>query len=345
MEYRRLGRSDMQVSSICLGTMTWGEQNNEAEAHAQMDYAFGQGVNFFDTAEIYAVPPRAETYGRTEEIIGTWFKAQGKRDKVILATKVAGRSAISYIRDGKTRLNRKNIMTAVEDSLCRLQTDYIDLYQFHWPDRPIRAFGHLGYEHNEDDDPVPIEEALAALGELMAAGKIRAAGLSNETPWGVMKFLALAEAGKGPRMATVQNPYSFLNRSFEARLAEVALREDCGLLGYAPLGAGMLTGKYLNGQQPANARLTLYPQNTRYTGERALAATADYVALAREQGLDPAQMAIAFVASRPFTTAAIIGATSQEQLATNIAAKDLVLDQAVLEGIEDLHRSHTYPCP
>ncbi|MCG8359362.1 MAG: NADP(H)-dependent aldo-keto reductase [Kiloniellales bacterium] len=345
MEQRRLGRSDIMVSKLCLGTMTWGEQNSEADGHAQMDYALDHGINFFDTAEMYAVPPRAETYGRTEEIIGSWFAARGQRDKVVLATKVVGRSDRSYVRDGKARLDRKNILAAAEASLRRLKTDYIDLYQLHWPDRPIRPFGQLGYEHVEDAEPIPMEETLAALQELVTAGKVRTVGLSNETPWGTMRFLQLAEAGLGPRMVSIQNPYSFLNRSFEARLAEVAIREDCRLLAYAPLGAGMLTGKYLNGQTPANARLTLFPANTRYRGPRAEAATAAYVSLAKEHGLDPAQMAIAFVASRPFLTSAIIGATRMDQLETDVGAAALSLSEALLEGIEAIHRDHTYPCP
>ncbi len=345
MEYRRLGRSDIRVSALCLGTMTWGEQNSEAEGHAQMDTALDRGVNFFDTAEMYAVPPRAETYGRTEEMIGTWFASRGKRDKVVLATKVCGPCQRPWVRDGSPRLDRKNVLQACEDSLRRLQTEYIDLYQLHWPDRPLRAFGALGYDHAEDPDPVPMEETLGALDELVTAGKVRTVGLSNETPWGVMKFLELAEAGRGPRMVSVQNPYSFLNRSFEARLAEVAIREDCRLLAYAPLGAGTLTGKYLNGQKPADARLTLFADNTRYRGPRAEAAVAAYVGLAREHGLDPAQMALAYVASRPFLTSAIIGATKMAQLETDIAAAELTLNESVLEGIEEIHRNHTYPCP
>ena len=345
MDYRPLGRSGIEVSSICLGTMTWGQQNSEAEGHAQMDAALEAGVNFFDTAEMYAVPARAETYGRTEEIIGSWFASRGTRDKVILATKVVGAGSFDYIRSGKQRLDRANIEAAVEDSLRRLQTDYIDLYQLHWPDRPIRAFGQLGYEPGDERETVPIEETLAVLDGLVKAGKVRTVGLSNETPWGAMRFLTLAEAGCGPRMASIQNPYSFLNRSYEARLAEVSIREDCGLLAYAPVGAGTLTGKYLNGHKPEGARLTLFPQNTRYQGPRADQAIAAYVGLARDHGLDPAQMAISYVLSRPFTTAAIIGATTMEQLATNLAAADVTLGQEVLDGIEEIHKDHTYPCP
>ena len=345
MEYRRLGRSDIEVSAICLGSMTWGEQNSEAEGFAQMDLALERGVNFIDTAEMYAAPPRRETFGRSEEVIGNWLAARGGRDKVVLATKVTGPSeAFDYMRGEPTRLNRRHIAEAIEGSLRRLRTDYVDLYQLHWPDRPIKAFGQLGHEHQEGEETPP-EETLEALAELVRAGKVRSVGLSNETPWGVMKFLALAEAGRGPRMVSVQNPYSLLNRSFEVRLAEVALREDCGLLAYAPVAAGALTGKYLDGQRPAGARMTLFPNNRRYFGEQGQAATAAYVALAREHGLDPARMALAYVLTRPFLTAAIIGATNLTQLENSIAAKDLVLSQEVLNAIESIHKIYTYPCP
>ena len=345
MEYRRLGRSDIEVSLICLGSMTWGEQNSEAEGFAQMDFAVDQGINFIDTAEMYAAPPRRETCGRSEEIIGNWLAARGGRDKIVLATKVTGPSGgLDYIRGGRTRLNRDHIAEAIEGSLRRLKTDYVDLYQLHWPDRPVTAFGQLGYEHSEGEETPP-EETLEALAELVRAGKARSVGLSNETPWGVMRFLALAEAGRGPRMVSIQNPYSLLNRSFETRLAEVALREDCGLLAYAPVAAGALTGKYLNGRRPEGARMTLFPDNRRYFGAQGQAATAAYVDLARKHGLDPAQMALAYVLTRPFLTSAIIGATSLAQLENSIAAKDLILSQEVLNAIESIHKIYTYPCP
>ena len=350
MEYRRLGRSDIEVSLICLGSMTWGEQNSEAEGFAQMDLAVERGINFIDTAEMYATPPRRETCGRSEEIIGNWLAARGGRDRLVLATKIAGPSdGLDYIRGGRTRLDRHHIAEAIEGSLRRLKTDYVDLYQLHWPDRPIKAFGQLGYEHGEGEETppeeTPPEETLEALAELVRAGKARSVGLSNETPWGVMRFLALAEAGRGPRMVSVQNPYSLLNRSFEARLAEVALREDCGLLAYAPVAAGALTGKYLNGRRPEGARMTLFPNNKRYFGEQGQAATAAYVELAREHGLDPARMALAYVLTRPFLTSAIIGATGLAQLENNIAAKDLILPEEVLNAIESIHKIYTYPCP
>jgi aryl-alcohol dehydrogenase-like predicted oxidoreductase len=345
MEYRRLGRSDIEVSLICLGSMTWGEQNSEAEGFAQMDFAIEHGINFIDTAEMYAAPPRRETCGRSEEIIGNWLAARGGRDKVVLATKVTGPSGgLDYIRGGRTRLNRHHIAEAIEGSLRRLKTDYVDLYQLHWPDRPIKAFGQLGYEHSEGEETPP-EDTLEVLAELVRAGKVRSVGLSNETPWGVMRFLALAEAGRGPRMVSVQNPYSLLNRSFEARLAEVALREDCGLLAYAPVAAGALTGKYLNDRRPEGARMTLFPDNRRYFGAQGQAATAAYVDLARKHGLDPARMALAYVLTRPFLTSAIIGATSLAQLENSLAAKDLILSQEVLNAIESIHKIYTYPCP
>jgi len=346
MEYRRLGRSDIQVSAVCLGTMTWGEQNTEAEAFEQLDYARAAGINFLDAAEMYPVAPRAETFGRTEEIVGNWLAARGGRDKTVLATKVVGPGArFSYVRDGKPRLNRAHITAALEASLKRLRTDYVDLYQLHWPDRGGDAFGTLGYTHNSQAEETPIEETLGVLDDLVRAGKVRTVGVSNEAPWGVMRFLGLAEAGRGPRIVSIQNPYSLLNRSFETRLAEVALREDCGLLAYAPLGAGTLTGKYLGGQQPAGARLTLWPDNRRYQGPQAEAAVAAYVDLARENSLDPAQMALSFVLSRPFMTAAIIGATTMDQLRSNIAAAEVPLSKDVLDGIEKIHGVYTYPCP
>ncbi|MEH6629287.1 MAG: NADP(H)-dependent aldo-keto reductase [Halopseudomonas aestusnigri] len=346
MEYKKLGRTDINVSALCLGTMTWGEQNTQNEAFEQMDYAIDQGINFFDTAEIYAVPPKAETYGRTEEIIGNWFQERGSRDKVILASKVAGPSpAQTYIRGEISRFNRKHIVAALDNSLRRLKTDYIDLYQLHWPDRNSNLFGQLGFEHRDQERITQPEETLDVLDELVKAGKIRHIGLSNETPWGAMKFLQLAEAGKGPRMVSIQNPYSLLNRSFEVGLAEVAMREDMGLLPYAPLGAGVLTGKYLDGARPEGARMTLFPDNTRYMGEQGQAAVADYIDLAEKYRLDPAQMALAYVRSRPFVTAPIIGATKMAQLKVNIESAEINLSEEVLKDIEDLGKKHTIPCP
>jgi aryl-alcohol dehydrogenase-like predicted oxidoreductase len=346
MEYRRLGRTDLQVSAIGLGTMTWGEQNTEEEAHRQMDLALDHGVTFWDAAEMYPVPPRADTYGRTEEIIGRWLKRHGRRDRLVLTSKVAGPDErLTYIRDGKPRMNRHHIVAALEASLQRLQTDHIDLYQLHWPDRDTNIFGRLGYEEDGETESVPLEETLDVLADLVRSGKVRAVGLSNETAWGAMRFLALAEEGRGPRMVSIQNPYSLLNRSFEVGLAEVALREQCGLLAYSPLAMGVLSGKYLGGANPPGSRLATFPQFQRYRGPQAEAAAAAYAALARDHGLDPAQMALAFVTSRPFVTSTIIGATNLEQLATDIASIDVTLSEEVLEGIEAIHRVYTYPCP
>jgi aryl-alcohol dehydrogenase-like predicted oxidoreductase len=346
MEYRRLGRSDLHVSVICLGTMTWGTQNTEADGHQQMDYALDHGVNFWDTAEMYSVPPRQETYGRTEEIIGSWFKSRGKRDKVILASKIAGPDErFPYVRDGNLRFDRKNIQAAVDASLKRLQTDYIDLYQLHWPERSVNVFGRLLYSHDADEVWTPFEETLDALGEVVKAGKVRQVGLSNETAWGAMSWLKLAEQGRGPRMVSIQNAYSLLNRMFEVGVAEVAIREQCGLLAFSPLGMGVLSGKYLDGKRPAGARLTLYTFFNRYLSERGQAATRAYVELARRHNLDPAQMALAWVNSRPFVTSNIIGATTMDQLKSNIASADLVLSPELVGEIEALHREHTIPCP
>ena len=348
MQYRKLGNTDVDVSVICLGTMTYGEQNTETEAHEQIDYAVSRGVNFFDTAELYAIPPRAETQGLTEQYIGNWLKRTGKRNDIVPATKVAGPAEgwLPHIRDEATRrLDRKNIEAAIDASLKRLQTDYVDLYQLHWPDRKTNYFGQLGYQHHTDDEFVSIEETLAVLHDLVSAGKVRYIGLSNETPWGVMKFIQMAEQMGLPRVVSVQNPYSLLNRSFEVGLAEIAMREQTGLLAYSPLGFGVLSGKYLNGQQPEGARLTRWPDYDRYTNEQAKAATAAYVALAKDDGLDPAQMALAYVNSREFVTANIIGATTMDQLKANIDSIHVNLSADVLETIEHIHKQYPYPSP
>lgn len=345
MEYRKLGRTDIEVSMICLGTMTWGEQNTEMEAHAQINMALEAGVNFIDTAEMYPVPPKAETDTLTEQYIGNWLKHRGRRDDIVLASKVVGRADwLEYIRDGHVCLDRANIEQALHGSLERLQTDYLDLYQLHWPDRNTNYFGELGYTHAAEKS-VPIEETLRVLADLVQAGKVRQVGLSNETPWGTMEFLRLAEQCGLPRMVSVQNPYSLLNRSFEVGLAEVAHREDCGLLAYSPLGFGVLSGKYLNGQKPANARITLFERFSRYSNPQVEKATQAYVALAHEQGLDPAQMALAYVNSRPFVTSNIIGATTMEQLKSNLASIDLDLSEDVLAAIEAIHQRQPNPAP
>ncbi|MFP4076288.1 MAG: NADP(H)-dependent aldo-keto reductase [Halochromatium sp.] len=346
MNQRPLGKTDLWVSELCLGTMTFGEQNSEAEAFAQLDRAVDAGINFIDTAEIYPVPPRAETQGATERFIGNWLAERGGRERVILASKVAGPGDwIDYLRMPGRRLDRANIEAAVDASLARLRTDYLDLYQLHWPDRETNYFGQLGYSHPVQDDSVPLLETLEALGDLVRAGKIRHVGLSNETPWGTMRMLALAETHGLPRMVSIQNPYSLLNRSFEVGLAEVAMRERCGLLAYSPLAFGMLSGKYLDGARPAGARLTLFSRFDRYSSAQAEWATAEYCAIARRHGLDPAQMALAFVTSRPFVTSNIIGATTLEQLESNLSSVALRLSQEVLDEIEAVHRRQPNPSP
>jgi len=344
VEKRKLGRSGIQVSCLCLGTMTWGEQNSEKEAHAQLDLALDRGVNFIDTAEMYPVPPRAETYGRTETYIGNWLKARKNRDRVVLATKVVGQARFSYVRGGTHCLDRQNIEAAVEASLRRLSTDCIDLYQLHWPDRSTNIFGKLGYTHVEEDC-VPLEETLAVLDDLVRAGKLRAVGVSNETPWGVMRYLQLAEAKGLPRMASIQNPYNLLNRTFEVGLSEIAIREECGLLPYSPMAFGVLSGKYLDGKQPKGARLTLFPGFDRYTNLRARAATEAYVGLAKGHGLDPAQMALAYCVGRPFVTSAIVGATTTAQLQSDLESASLSLSAELLEGIEAIHGQNPNPSP
>lgn len=345
MEYRTLGNTDIIVSKICLGTMTWGEQNSEADAHEQLDYALSQGINFIDAAEMYPVPTREETQGETERCLGTWLQARGQRDKLVIATKVTGRSdGFPYLRGGP-RLNASHLQRAVDESLRRLQTDYIDLYQIHWPERKTNFFGQLGYQHHPDDDAIAIEETLMACEQLVRSGKVRHIGLSNETPWGVHEYLRLSEAGQGPRVVSIQNPYNLLNRTFEVGLAEMAIREQVGLLAYSPLGFGVLSGKYLKGQKPPGARLTLFERFARYTSEKATRVTAQYVDLAREHGLDPAQMALAFVNDQPFVTANIIGATSLEQLQDNIGSAELRLSDEVREAIEAIHLAQPNPCP
>ena len=346
MDYRRLGRTDIKVSALCLGTMTWGEQNTEAEGFAQIERAKAAGINFIDTAEMYPVPPRPETYAATEKVIGNYFKSRGDRADWVLASKIAGPgNGIAHIRDGQLRHNRQHIVQALDASLKRLQTDWIDLYQLHWPERSTNFFGKLGYQHTQDELITPLEETLEALDEQVKAGKIRHIGLSNETPWGTMKFLQLAESRGWPRAVSIQNPYNLLNRSFEVGLAEVAIREQCGLLAYSPMAFGMLSGKFENGARPANARLTLFSRFSRYSNPQSVAACSRYVALAREHGLDPAQMALAFVTQQPFVTSNIIGATSLEQLDANIASFDLKLSDAVLEGIEAIHKDQPNPAP
>lgn len=346
MEYRRLGRTDISVSVICLGTMSYGNQNTEAEGHQHMDYCLERGVNFFDTAEMYAVPPTAETYGKSEEVLGTWLASRKNRDKAIIATKAVGPGErFRHIRDGNCKFNREHLVQAVEDSLRRLQTDYIDLYQLHWPERTVNSFGSLLYPHVDDEDWTPIEETLSVLSDLIDAGKIRAIGLSNETAWGTMAFLRAAERDGLPRVASVQNIYNFLNRAYEVGLSEVSIREDVGLLAYSPIAGGVLSGKYLNGAVPKNSRMDLFKGNfSRHSSDLATRATEAYVKVADKHGLVPVQMANAFVNSRRFLTSNIIGATSMEQLKTNIDTAEMTLAPEVIEDIEATHRLFPIPC-
>lgn len=345
MKYKKLGRTNIDVSLICLGTMTWGEQNTEAQAHEQMGYAVSQGINFFDVAEMYPVPPKPQTQGLTEQYIGTWFAKTGKRQDIILATKVAGPgNGLKYLRNGP-RLTREHIREAVESSLQRLQTEYIDLYQLHWPDRSTNFFGQLGYQIPKDEDSTPLQESIAALDELVKEGKIRHWGFSNETPWGVMSALAICEREGFARPVSIQNPYNLLNRVYEVGLAEVSHREDIGLLAYSPMAFGALSGKYLNGQRPAKGRLTLFDRFVRYTNPQAVAATEAYVEIAKQHGITPAQMSLAFVNQQGFVTSNIIGATTMEQLRENIASVDLVLSEEVMQAINEVQTRIPNPSP
>ena len=349
MRYNRLGESDLKVSEICLGTMTFGDQNTEAEAHAQIDRALERGINFIDTAELYPVPPKAETHTRTETYIGNWLAANpGKRDDIVLATKVTGRSQmLPWMRGDQGELpvvDRSNIWRAIENSLKRLQTDYVDLYQIHWPDRNVPKFGEPRFNPEREYDATPIREQLEVLKELVDAGKVRYVGLSNETPWGVHEFARLADEHGLPRVISVQNAYNLINRAFENGLDEVAYRENVPLLAYSPLAFGHLTGKYLDGGQPEGARLTVYPNfGNRYAKPGVVEACREYVNLAREAGLDPAQMALAFIRQKFFTASTIIGATTMEQLESDIDSAEVQLSNDLLAAIDDIHRRFTNP--
>lgn len=346
MQYNKLGNTDIKVSRICLGTMTFGEQNTKIQGHQQLDFAVEQGVNFIDTAELYAIPPKAETYGKTEQIVGSWLAKRKRREDIILASKIAGPSLewVQHIREGKTRFNTEHISQALDASLQRLHTDYIDLYQLHWPERKTNYFGQLGYQQSDNEQQLtPIHHTLEALHKQVKAGKIRHIGLSNETPWGIMQFLTIAKQYDLPIIASVQNPYSLINRSYEIGCAEISHREEVGLLAYSPLGFGVLTGKYLNGTQPENARISLWPHYARYSTPQAVAATYNYVNLAKRFNLDPAQMALAFVNQQPFVSATIIGATTLAQLQSNIASIELKLEGDVINEIEEIQ--HRYPNP
>lgn len=346
----RLGRTDVQVSRICLGTMTWGQQNTEAEGHAQMDLAFARGVNFLDTAELYSIPPKAETQGSTERIVGSWMKARRNRDRIVLATKVVGRTAMEWFRGGRpSKLVRADIFDAIDKSLAKLQTDYVDLYQIHFPERQVPWGSNPSrvgtWPAPRDADETPIAETLAVFDDLVKAGKIRHVGLSNESAWGVMRFLFAAEQGGGPRVVSVQNAYNLVNRSFEVNLAEVTDREQVSLLAYSPLAQGYLTGKYNHGARPAGARSTLFNRGQRYETPHAAEAILAYTELAKSFGMDPALFAGAFVLNRPFVTASIIGATSMAQLETALAAAEVKWTAEMQAAVDDLHQRFGNPCP
>ncbi|HWQ38539.1 MAG TPA: NADP(H)-dependent aldo-keto reductase [Burkholderiales bacterium] len=344
MKYNKLGDGALQVSEVCLGTMTWGEQNDERQAHEQLDYAVSRGVNFVDAAEMYPVPPRVETQGRTESILGNWLKKQ-RRDKLVVATKVTGPGrGFHWIRGGELAINRKNVFAAVEGSLRRLQTDCIDLYQIHWPDRYVPSFGKLFYDPAEERPTVPIAEQLGVFAELIKAGKIRAFGLSNESAWGTMQWLRAAEGAGLPKPVSIQNAYNLINRSFEPALSEVTRREGIPLLAYSPLAFGHLAGKYLGGAKPAGARLTLFPPfGQRYIKPNVEPAVTAYAALARKRGLSPATLAIAFCRSRWFCASTIVGATSLAQLKEDIDAAAVDLAPDLLAEIDDIHLRFSNP--
>ena len=349
MKYRKLGTTNIDVSVICLGTMTFGEQNSQQDGFDQMDYALERGVNFFDTAEVYPVMPRKETYGKTEEIIGNWFKQRKNRSKIILASKIASKTEddLPWIREGAQKLgfDKKNMNAAIDASLQRLQTDFIDLYQLHWPERKIAKFGKMDFEFDPNDNKwTQIEEVLDNLNNLIKAGKIRYVGLSNETSWGVMKFLNVAKEKILPRMMSIQNAYNLVNRVFDIANSEVSIREECGLLAYSPLAGGRLSGKYIN-QQPKNARYTLWPRRfDRHHTVRGEKAIAKYVDLAKKYNIAPSTFANAYVNDRPFVTSNIIGATTIEQLRENIDSIDITLSNEILHEIEDIHLSDPNPC-
>lgn len=346
MQYETLPQIHEKVSKICLGTMTWGQQNTERDAHAQMDLALLEGVNFWDTAEMYPSPPDKDKQGDTERFMGSWFAKTKRRNEVVLVSKI---SPMGFLRDGQTRFNAQHISAALDDNLKRLQTDHIDIYQLHWPERQANFFSQRGYDERMAaqslDDLTPFLETIEALNDEIKKGRIRAYGLSNDTPWGVMRYLWEADKHGLIAPITIQNPYSLLNRLYEVGLAEISHRENIGLLAYSPLGFGVLSGKYLDGKRPAGARLTQYDHYGRYINDEAKWATSQYAKIAADAGLDMAQMALAFVNSRPFVTSNIIGATSLEQLQSNIDSVNLTLSSDVLAAIEAVHTRQPNPSP
>ena len=346
MKYKKLGGTDLKVSLICLGTMTWGEQNSQEEGFEQMDFALEKGVNFFDTAELYAIPPKAKTYGRTEEIIGDWFKIKKNRKKIILASKIAG-PGLKWIRGGGSQYSPKNIEEALHNSLKRLQTDYIDLYQLHWPERNTNYFGDLDYEHDvKEKSWNSFESILNTLKKFIDQGKIRYIGLSNETPWGFSKYLEIAKEKNLPKVVSVQNPYSLVNRTYEVGMSEISIRERAGLLAYSPLAVGYLTGKYRNKKIPKNSRLDLFYENyPRYHNERTYEAVDEYFKISEKYKISLSQLALAFVNSRDFVTSNIIGATTMEQLQENIDSINITLNENVMNEINLIHEKIPNPAP
>ena len=345
MNYKKLGNTDLKVSTICLGTMTYGEQNTQDEGFEQMDYSLDQGVNFWDTAELYSVPPKEETFGLTEKIIGKWFEKTKKRNKVIIASKVAGPSR-AYIRGGGNNYTLKRMTEALNESLKRLKTDYIDLYQLHWPERNTNMFGKLGYVHDDKENWNMFEDVLDHLNKFIKEGKIRDIGLSNETPWGVSKCLNLAKEKDLPRMMTIQNPYNLLNRTYEVGLAEISIRDEIGLLAYSPLATGYLTGKYRNNQLPKNSRLERDGDFwRRYNKPNTSKAVDVYYEIAKKNNLDFAQMSLIFSEIQPFTTSVIIGATTKDQLKTNIESVNINLSDEVIDEINEVQKIYPNPCP
>ena len=346
MNYKKLGNTDLNVSTICLGTMTWGEQNSEKEGFEQMDFALSRGVNFWDTAEIYSIPMREETYGETERIIGNWFQKTKKRNDIVLATKVCGNTSNKYIRGGGNSFGKKKIAEALDESLRRLKTDYIDLYQLHWPERSTNFFGDYGYEHDENDKNwTPFEEILESLKKFIEQGKIRYVGLSNETAWGLSKFLELSKMKGLPKMMSVQNPYNLLNRTYEVGLAEISVREQSGLLAYSPLAFGYLTGKYRNNKLPANSRMQLFKNFNRYKNENGQKAIDEYYKISKKYNLDFTQMSLKFCEIQHFTTSVIIGATTMEQLKTNIESVNVNLNSDIINDINKIQQKYPNPCP
>jgi len=345
MKFKKLGNTDLDVSLICLGTMTWGTQNSEKEAFEQMDYSLDHQVNFFDTAELYSVPPTADSYGKTETMIGNWFEKRKNRNKIILASKIAG-PGLDWIRDGKKSYNEKNLAEAIDGSLKRLKTDYIDLYQLHWPERSTNTFGRREYTVNKNEgDWNDFENVLEALKKFIKSGKIRHIGLSNETPYGLSKYLELSRHKNLPRMVSVQNPYSLVNRTYEVGMSEISIREKCGLLVYYPLAAGALSGKYRNGLKPKNSRMTLFKGWERMLNPLAMKAYDEYYKLAKENNITMVQLAQAFVNSRPFVTSNIIGATTMDQLKENIDSININLTEEMLDKINTIHNNNPNPSP